>query len=80
MDMYIRMFDDLQKRADDNPTIGIILCADKEETLVKYSMLNGSEQMFASQYKLYLPSEDELKHLLSTDRLMFTLNHEQDNA
>lgn len=78
MDMYIRMFDDLQKRADDNPTIGIILCADREETLVKYSVLNGSEQMFASQYKLYLPTEDELKELLRADRFRFSSSHEQD--
>ncbi len=74
MDMYIRMFDDLQKQPDDNPTIGIILCADKEETVVKYSILNDSEQMFASQYRLYLPTEAELKQLLENDRIEFALN------
>jgi predicted nuclease of restriction endonuclease-like (RecB) superfamily len=74
MDMYIRMFDDLQKQADDHPTIGIILCADKEETVVKYSMLNESEQMFASQYRLYLPTEAELKQLLESDRIAFALS------
>jgi predicted nuclease of restriction endonuclease-like (RecB) superfamily len=76
MDMYIRMFDDLQKQVNDNPTIGIILCADKEETVVKYSMLNNSEQLFASQYSLYLPSEAELKQLLENDRVLFSLNQE----
>ena len=74
MDMYIRMFDDLQKQPDDNPTIGIILCADKEETVVKYSILNDSEQMFASQYRLYLPTEAELKQLLENDRIAFALD------
>jgi predicted nuclease of restriction endonuclease-like (RecB) superfamily len=74
MDMYIRMFDALKKRPDDNPTIGIILCADKDETMVKYSMLNGNEQMFASQYRLYLPTEAELKQLLESDRIVFGLS------
>ncbi len=75
MDMYIRMFDDIKKQANDNPTIGIILCSDKEETVVKYSVLNDSEQLFASQYQLYLPSENELKSLLENDRLAFRLNN-----
>jgi hypothetical protein len=45
MDMYVRMFDDLKRGEDDNPTIGIILCNDKEETVVKYSVLKDSEQL-----------------------------------
>ena len=60
MDMYIRMFDDIKKGMDDNPTIGIILCADKEETMIKYSILDGHEQLFASKYLTYLPTEEEL--------------------
>lgn len=60
MDMYVRMFDDLKRGEDDNPTIGIILCNDKEETLVRYSVLKESEQLFASKYRLILPSEEEL--------------------
>ena len=60
MDMYVRMFDDLKRGHDDNPTIGIILCTNKDETIVKYSVLKGSEQLFASKYKLYLPTEEEL--------------------
>ena len=61
MDMYIRMFDDLKKDASDNPTIGILMCAERDETVVKYSVLNGSEQIFASKYLPYLPTEEELK-------------------
>ena len=60
MDMYVRMFDDLKRGADDNPTIGIILCTEKSQTVVKYSILGGSEQLFATKYRLYLPTEEEL--------------------
>ena len=60
MDMYIRMYDDLKKQDNDNPTIGIILCAEKDETIVKYSMLNDSKQLFATKYMPYLPTEQEL--------------------
>jgi len=60
MDMYVRMFDELKRQVDDNPTIGIILCADKDDTAVKYSVLKDSEQLFASKYRLVLPTEQEL--------------------
>lgn len=61
MDMYVRMFDDLKRGEDDNPTLGIILCADKDETLVHYSVLSESQQLFASKYLLVLPTEAELQ-------------------
>ena len=61
MDMYVRMFDDLKRSENDNPTIGIILCSDKEDTVVKYSVLKDNEQLFASKYMLVLPTEEELK-------------------
>lgn len=60
MDMYVRMFDDLKRGEDDNPTIGIILCDSKDETVVKYSILQGSQQLFASKYQRVLPTEAEL--------------------
>ena len=60
MDMYVRMFDDLKRGEDDNPTISIILCADKDETIVQYSVLKENEQLFASKYRTVLPSEEEL--------------------
>ena len=60
MDMYVRMFEDLKKIDGDNPTLGIILCSDKDETVVKYSVLNGSEKLFASKYRLCLPDEKKL--------------------
>ncbi|MBU2648359.1 DUF1016 family protein [bacterium] len=60
MDMYVRLYEDKIKPAEDNPTIGLILCTEKEETVVKYSVLNESKQLFVSKYLLYLPSEQEL--------------------
>ncbi len=68
MDMYVRMYDDLYKNKDDNPAIGIILCSEKEETIVKYSVLAENSRLFASEYKLYLPSEEQLKQLIEHDR------------
>jgi len=61
MDMYVRLFDDLKRGEDDNPTLGIILCADKDETVVRYSILNDNRQLFASKYRLVIPSEEELR-------------------
>jgi predicted nuclease of restriction endonuclease-like (RecB) superfamily len=68
MDMYVRMYEDLHKITGDNPTIGIILCSEKNEAVVKYSVLKESEQLFASKYLLYLPSEAELKAELERER------------
>ena len=65
MDMYVRMFDALKRGADDNPTIGIILCADKDDTMVKYSVLQENKQLFASKYKTVLPTEKELAAMIS---------------
>jgi predicted nuclease of restriction endonuclease-like (RecB) superfamily len=60
MDLYVRYYEDQIKQDSDNPTIGLILCTEKNETIVKYSVLKESKQIFASKYKLYLPSEKEL--------------------
>lgn len=68
MDMYVRMFDDLKRGEDDNPTIGIILCDSKDETVVKYSVLAESQQPFASKYQRVLPSEEELTAELEREK------------
>ena len=68
MDMYVRMMDDLKRGPDDNPTVGIILCAQKDASVVRYSVLHDNEQMFASRYKLVLPSEEELRRELERER------------
>ena len=67
MDMYVRMFDELKRGTDDNPTIGIIMCTDKSETMVKYSVLQESQQIFASKYKTVLPTEEELADMISKE-------------
>jgi predicted nuclease of restriction endonuclease-like (RecB) superfamily len=68
LDFYVRLFNDKIKQADDNPTIGIILCTGKDESIVKYSVLADNEHLFASKYKLYLPTEEELQAELQRER------------
>ncbi|MCL2342510.1 MAG: PDDEXK nuclease domain-containing protein [Firmicutes bacterium] len=68
IDFYVRLFDEKVKQADDNPTIGIVLVTDKDESIVKYSVLADNENLFASKYRLYLPTEEELKAELERDR------------
>ena len=73
IDMYVRMYDDMRRAENDNPTIGILLCSEKDETIVKYSVLDDKNNLFASNYLLYLPKEEELKQLKEQDRLHFEL-------
>lgn len=68
MDMHVRMYDDLKRADEDGPTVGIILCAQKDESVVRYSVLEGNEQLFASKYQLVLPSEEELRAELDRER------------
>ena len=70
MDMYVRLFEDTVKGGDDNPTVGLILCTDKDETVVKYSVLKENKQLFASKYKLYLPSAEELIEEIEREKAM----------
>lgn len=73
MDMYIRMYDELKRNEGDNPTIGIVLCSDTDEDIARYSVMHGNEQLFASKYKLYLPTEEELRAEIETQKMMFYL-------
>ena len=73
MDMYIRMYDELKRGEGDNPTLGIVLCADTDEDIAQYSILHGNEQLFASKYKLYLPTEEELRAEIEAQKAMFYL-------
>lgn len=79
MDSYIRMFDALRKKDDDNPTIGIILCSEKNEAIAKYSVLNDGKQIFASKYKLYLPTEEELRAEIEREKAVFYLSKKNSN-
>jgi len=56
-----------EKDKYDNPTIGIILCTEKDNTVVKYSVLNDNENLFVSKYQMYLPTEEELKAEIEKD-------------
>ncbi|MCR4619211.1 MAG: PDDEXK nuclease domain-containing protein [Paludibacteraceae bacterium] len=75
MDMYVRMFDDIKQDEGNNPTIGILLCSETDEDIAKYSVLNGSEQLFASKYKLYLPTEEELRREIEQQKELYMLQH-----
>lgn len=68
MDMYVRMVDDIKRASDDNPTVGIILCSSKDRSVVRYSVLNENKQLFASKYKLILPTEEELRAELEKEQ------------
>lgn len=70
MDMYVRIYEDRFKARDDNPTIGIILCTEKDETIVRYSVLEENKNLFASKYKLYLPTEQELIEELEREKAL----------
>lgn len=78
MDMYVRWFEEHMKGEGDNPTIGIILCSERNETIVKYSVLKDSKQLFASKYQLYLPTEEELKEELERELLHYKLKKENE--
>jgi len=78
IDMYVRMFDDLEKSEEDNPTIGIVLCTEKDNTVVKYSVIDDNENLFVSKYQLYLPSVEELQNEIEKDILELELNKEKD--
>ena len=77
MDMYVRMYDELVKEDFHNPTLGIVLCDETNANIAKYSILNGNEQLFATKYKLCLPSEEELKREIENQKLMFHLQHKE---
>ena len=76
MDMYVRMYDELKKAKDDNSTIGIVLCSETDEDIAKYSVLKGNEQLFASKYKLYLPTEEELRAEIENQKTIFELQRQ----
>lgn len=77
MDMYIRMYDGMKRNEGDNPTIGIVLCSDTDEDIAKYSVMHGNEQLFATKYKLYLPTEEELRAEIETQKAMFYLKQQE---
>ena len=71
LDMYVRMYDDLKKQENDNPTIGVLLCTETDRTIIKYSVLNDNKNLFASKYINYLPSEEELINEIERQKTLF---------
>lgn len=81
MDMYVRMFDELKRSEGDNPTLGILLCADTDADIAKYSVLKGNEQLFATKYRLCLPTEEQLRKEIESQKNQYYLAHpEKDEA
>lgn len=78
LDMYVRMYDDLFKGEDDNPTIGVLLCTDTDSTIAKYSVLNDSHQLFAAKYMTYMPTEEELSREIERQKQFFLNHHKSD--
>ena len=78
LDMYVRMFDDLVKGEDDNPTLGVLLCTETDKTIARYSVLHESEQLFASKYMAYMPTEEELRQEIEQQKQFFLALHGKD--
>ena len=74
--MYVRMYDDLKRTEGDNPTIGILLCTETDNTIAKYSVLKENKQLFATKYMNYLPTEKELVDEIERQRLILTYINE----
>ena len=72
LDMYVRMFDDLEKSETDNPTIGILLCTQTDQTIAKYSVLAENKHLFATKYMPYLPTEEELAEEIERQKQILT--------
>lgn len=77
MDMYVRMYDELKRGEGDNPTLGIVLCADTDSDIARYSILHGNEHLFATKYRLCLPKEDELRAEIEVQKRIFAEQLEQ---
>ena len=77
MDMYLRLYNEKKRGEGDNPTLGIVLCADTDSDIARYSVLHDNEHLFASKYKLYLPTETELRAEIEMQKEMFYLQKKQ---
>ena len=76
MDMYVRVFDEQHRQEGDNPTLGLILCSERNAAVAKYSLLADKAQLFASKYQAVMPTEAELQAELERDRALLEMNKE----
>jgi len=79
MDMYVQMYDNMRKQEGDNPTIGIILCSETDGDVVRYSTLAKNDQLFASKYLTFMPTEEQLRHEIEQQKELFLLNQQNNN-
>ena len=77
MDMYVRMYDELKRNEGDNPTIGILICADTDEDIARYSILHDNDQLFAAKYKTYMPTDEELRAEIESQKNIYYLQKGQ---
>ena len=80
MDMYVRMYDELKRTEGDNPTIGLILCAETSQDIARYSVLHDNTQLFAAKYLTYLPSEQELRIEIERQKEIFQLQQQTEKG
>jgi hypothetical protein len=78
MDMYVRMYDEMVRQDGHNPTIGILLCAETDEDIARYSVLNDNDQLFAAKYLTYMPTQEELRREIEQQKEFFRLQHKDD--
>lgn len=79
MSMYRKMFDQKYRPEGHNPTFGIILCADTDEDIARYSELNQNDHMFQAKYMLYMPSKEQLKQEIEREKEIYRLQCENPN-
>lgn len=75
IDMYVRMYDDLKRKVGDNPTIGILLCAETDADIARYSVMHDNDRLFMSKYLTYLPTKDQLKTEIDRQKAIFYAQH-----
>jgi predicted nuclease of restriction endonuclease-like (RecB) superfamily len=75
MDMYVKMYDELVRPEGHNPTIGMLLCADTDEDVAHYSVLNNNDQLFAAKYLTYMPTQEELRREIEQQKTFFRMQH-----
>ena len=78
MDMYVRMYDEMVRQEGHNPTIGLLLCAETDEDIARYSVLNDNDQLFAAKYLTYMPTQEELRREIEQQKEFFLLQHKED--
>ena len=78
MDMYVRMYDEMVRQEGHNPTIGLLLCAETDEDIARYSVLSDNDQLFAAKYLTYMPTQEELRREIEQQKEFFLLQHKED--